>query len=306
MNHIATRVALHVRPAAARRGAAIGRYARSHGYRSVAIRLNGTSDVPWDLVRVLVDRHALPLTQVVRHRIQAAAAGVVERVSTYDCTKAAGRAQLSAEGRSADPGHLLTNSHSEESRPAAVDRILQAGGRVSVVFDSYPIPRSWPGHPVVDATEHDVRAADPPGFAAHGSPRRIRTAVPGTKTRDDGPLHQGAVRWSTRRPAMNPPVRSPVQWRASVSSRRAHRRSMRDADTGIRTRVAGSRGLHDGPLHHIGGGLPTCHPYFNGSGWPRCVRVSRRAPHGCVHVHFQLLLNVRQARSTSPRPFTSR
>lgn len=101
-------------------------------------RLNGTSDIPWERVRV-------------------GGENVLEMfpgVQFYDYTKILGRKV----GRYAN--YHLTFSRSE-SNDRDVARAIQQGMNVAVVFDQ--LPETYLGLPVVSGDEDDLRFLDPRG-----------------------------------------------------------------------------------------------------------------------------------------------
>jgi len=80
-------------------------------------------------------------------------------VELYDYTKSPERALDTT-------GGVKTYSISEKSDPADIRRILDAGGRVTIVTDrrkSDPIPPTWFGYPTVNGDEHDLVFLDPAG-----------------------------------------------------------------------------------------------------------------------------------------------
>lgn len=133
--------------------------ARREGLRP-SVRLNGTSDDPWEAYPVTLDG--------TRYRNLMAA---FPEVAFYDYTKSLTRALRSvgaAPGaQNWPPNYHLTFSHSEAAHSdEASERVLRAGGTVSIVFRRKPFPPTWHGYPVVDATKHDARFLDPPGSVA--------------------------------------------------------------------------------------------------------------------------------------------
>lgn len=107
-----------------------------------AVRLNGTSDVPWE-------------------SIDPALFSEFGSVQFYDYTKAPHRA------RRPFPNYSLTFSRSETNDATAL-ALLAAGWTVAVVFATRrgaPLPASWNGYPVHDADVHDLRFLDAPGVA---------------------------------------------------------------------------------------------------------------------------------------------
>jgi hypothetical protein len=114
-----------------------------------AIRLNGTSDIAWEKMRVAVDG--------VEYR------SLIEAfpfVNFYDYTKVLGRKlALSL------PNYHLTFSLAESNDFLAV-KALDEGYNVAVVMNTKPKevkPATWGGYPVVDGDKDDVRFYDPKG-----------------------------------------------------------------------------------------------------------------------------------------------
>jgi len=112
------------------------------------IRLNGTSDLPWEKFKCVRDgveyrspMHAFP------------------EVQFYDYTKIPARAIKWAEGRMPSNYHV-TFSASEDNE-SACRMVSMAGGNVAVVFDQ--IPGDWYGRKVVNGDETDLRFLDPAG-----------------------------------------------------------------------------------------------------------------------------------------------
>jgi hypothetical protein len=123
------------------------RYGMRHNL-TVCVRLNGTSDIPWESIQC------------------GNYANIMERypfVQFYDYTKLAGRKNLPS-------NYHLTFSLSETNHAQAVSQ-LNAGSNVAVVFDH--IPLMWQGKPVISGDEDDLRFLDPPqhviGLKAKGA-----------------------------------------------------------------------------------------------------------------------------------------
>ena len=121
-----------------------------------AVRLNGTSDIPWERVKIkgigteydgLTLMEAFPLVQF------------------YDYTKSIHRV-----GNTPSNYHL-TASYSERMTPHMMHELLSAGHNVAVVFRvcehkakcACPLPETWNGYDCHDADQSDVRFADPIG-----------------------------------------------------------------------------------------------------------------------------------------------
>ena len=114
-------------------------------------RLNGTSDVPWERVRIN-GKNVFQLFPDVQF---------------YDYTKMLNRKVA------AYPNYHLTFSRSE-SNDRDVVRAVTQGMSVAVVFRE--LPESYMGLPVLDADEDDLRFLDPPnhivGLKAKGRARK--------------------------------------------------------------------------------------------------------------------------------------
>lgn len=109
-----------------------------------AVRLNGTSDIPWEQLHgeLFEEFH---------------------EVRFFDYTNLRPRMQKFLAGSAGDfpRNYHLTFSLSERNGSDA-EVILQAGGNVAVVF--WPeVPSSWHGHQVIDGDRHDARFLDPQG-----------------------------------------------------------------------------------------------------------------------------------------------
>lgn len=127
------------------------RSAIRHGLRA-AVRLNGTSDLPWEKFPVIRNGRTFP-------NVFAA----FPSVTFYDYTKW----PLRLRNVSAIPNYSLTYSLSE--KPDADEKAseyLEAGMGVAVVFDtgkSAALPASYLGAAVIDGDSTDLRFTDPPG-----------------------------------------------------------------------------------------------------------------------------------------------
>ena len=105
---------------------------------TVVIRLNGTSDIPWESItcgnfKNIMERYSF--------------------LSFYDYTKILGRKKLPS-------NYHLTFSQSETNQDQ-VKKAIANGMNVAVVFES--IPRMYLGMPVIDGDEDDLRFLDHPG-----------------------------------------------------------------------------------------------------------------------------------------------
>jgi hypothetical protein len=139
---------------------ALERKAKREGLRP-AVRLNGTSDLAWESMPVVIDGA----------RIADSILRLYPGVTFYGYTKSIARA-IGAPQR-------LTFSRSERTADATVRTLLQAGVNVATVFGvkpGQPLPVTWNGAPVLDGDEHDFRFLDSPGHVvglrAKGKARR--------------------------------------------------------------------------------------------------------------------------------------
>jgi len=113
-----------------------------------AVRLNATSDIPWERVPLTNGRDTVG-------NIMAAFPGV----TFYDYTKRANR--FGALPRN----YALTFSLAEDNDDDARE-VLARGGNVAAVFSvkrGAEMPQRWAGYRVIDGDEHDFRPADPRG-----------------------------------------------------------------------------------------------------------------------------------------------
>jgi hypothetical protein len=138
--------------------AALVRKAKRSGMTPV-VRLNGTSDLPWENITVrccdspTCSNGAMPNIMAQFPDVQ-----------FYDYTKSARRALAHARGEMPANYHL-TFSRSECNEADALT-VLAAGGNVAVVFDTPKtgtLPRFWRGYRVLDGDTSDLRFADPRG-----------------------------------------------------------------------------------------------------------------------------------------------
>jgi hypothetical protein len=110
-------------------------------------RLNGTSDVPWEVYLNL--ERDFTLTQF------------------YDYTKGLRRMRQFLRGTNWPANYHLTFSYSENTTPAQVHEIIRKGGNVAVVFrqgkDGCDFPATFMGHGVISGMEHDFRFLDKKG-----------------------------------------------------------------------------------------------------------------------------------------------
>jgi len=138
--------------------AALQRKAKAQGMQA-GIRLNATSDLPFERRRVGID---------------GASAGLMDlfpEVQFYDYTKVTKRALIHARGDMPANYHLTFSK--TENNDADVARVLKAGGNVAVVFsaDQYKATTQagvfhgltglpWEGSKVIDGDAHDYRPAE--------------------------------------------------------------------------------------------------------------------------------------------------
>jgi hypothetical protein len=119
------------------------RKAEREGYIPV-FRLNGTSDIRWELIKVLRGWNVFP-------NIMSA----YPHLTFYDYTKIQNRRNL-------PPNYHLTFSRSEDNGNVNLPMYVN----IAVVFDTkkgMALPSVWNGRPVIDGDEHDVRFLDPKG-----------------------------------------------------------------------------------------------------------------------------------------------
>jgi hypothetical protein len=127
-----------------------------------AIRLNGTSDLPWEKMSVTING--------VKHRNLMVA---FPEIQFYDYSKVLGRKDAIAL-----PNYHLTFSLAEDNDADAFMAIEQ-GYNMAVVMRLKPKeakPTMWMGYPVIDGDENDVRFYDKPkhivALAAKGAARK--------------------------------------------------------------------------------------------------------------------------------------
>lgn len=112
------------------------------GFRQVAIRLNGTSDVPWESVYPAL----MPGFSDVRF---------------YDYTKSIHRIRAFAAGTLPANYHLTFSLSETERSEAEALEALALGVNVAAVFGE-PIPGKWfARYPVIDGDHNDLRFLDP-------------------------------------------------------------------------------------------------------------------------------------------------
>jgi len=114
-----------------------------------AIRLNGTSDILWEKMPVIVDGFKYDNLMLAFPDVQ-----------YYDYTKILGRKKALAL-----PNYHLTFSLAENNLKAAL-RALKVGYSVAVVLNlkkGEPKPETFKGYPVIDGDASDIRFNDPAG-----------------------------------------------------------------------------------------------------------------------------------------------
>lgn len=121
------------------------------GYRP-AVRLNGTSDLPWE---------AYAADVMAKYAGEEGGAAV----QFYDYTKVYKRirASLYPEQTGFPANYHLTFSQSESNEDACAT-VLALGGTVATVFRTKDeIPDRWLGYPTINGDAHDLRFLDSPG-----------------------------------------------------------------------------------------------------------------------------------------------
>lgn len=129
----------------------------------VGIRLNATSDIPWEAVALECDGGKVPNLMTL-----------FPAVAFYDYTKTIKRAVKSASGRL--PFNYSLTFSKTENNDADVARVIEAGGNVAIVFHrtAYKLVvdagvyngsefEPLKGIRVIDGDAHDFRPVDPKG-----------------------------------------------------------------------------------------------------------------------------------------------
>lgn len=127
---------------------AVIRKAKREGLIPV-IRLNGTSDLPWEKVKAI--RNGVTYASIME---------AFPETQFYDYTAILGRKKALSL-----PNYSLTFSL-KENNDAAAKRALDEGYNVAVVMHvgrQEPKPETWSGYPVVNGDETDLRFIDPQG-----------------------------------------------------------------------------------------------------------------------------------------------
>ncbi len=123
-----------------------------------AVRLNGTSDIPWERVKIESDQLPEPYDTMVFANIM----DMYSSVTFYDYTKY----PIAKRPASKLPANYhLTFSRSEHaisySIGADIGNNLENGRNVAVVFDV--VPTTWHGIKCIDGDKHDMRFLDSVG-----------------------------------------------------------------------------------------------------------------------------------------------
>lgn len=126
-----------------------------------AIRLNGTSDLPWESLGGNFQKNLMER---------------FPKVQFYDYTKNPNRMKAYLRGEFPKNYHL-TFSRSECNDPIC-EEILKLGGNVAVVFKK-DLPKTWNGYKVVEGDKTDLRFLDDSnvivGLTAKGDAKKIKT-----------------------------------------------------------------------------------------------------------------------------------
>lgn len=136
------------------------RRARAKGLIPV-VRLNGTSDLPWEKLRL---NSGLTVLETF------------PEIQFYDYTKHVARAVANASGE--HPSNYALTFSRAESNHADVELALSAGANVAAVFGTLPhqLPATYAGRAVIDGDMDDLRFLDPRGvyvgLAAKGRGKR--------------------------------------------------------------------------------------------------------------------------------------
>lgn len=112
---------------------------KKHGKDTIAVRLNGTTDIAWE---TYIDMAKYPTIQF------------------YDYTKIPSRAMKSI-GSNWPSNYHLTFSQSEVNQAIAA-KLAKEDVNIAVVFRK-ELPETYLGKPVIDGTKHDLRFLDAKG-----------------------------------------------------------------------------------------------------------------------------------------------
>lgn len=111
----------------------------------LAIRLNGTSDLPWES-----NKHGRLLQDLM---------GTYPSVEFYDYTKHIGRCLKGYRDSLGIGGYSLTLSYSGTNW-IGCKAALESGSNIAVVFESERFPRELQGYQVINGDAHDLRFLD--------------------------------------------------------------------------------------------------------------------------------------------------
>ena len=125
------------------------------------VRLNGTTDIRWELIRYLGEFETYVESKLFNKNIFE----IFPNVQFYDYTKIANRKCKDI------PNYHLTWSYSNANADYAklLDKALEQGMNAAVVFRSNFIQvkpkawHTWKGYPVIDGDQDDLRFLDPRG-----------------------------------------------------------------------------------------------------------------------------------------------
>lgn len=133
---------------------ALERRAERKGKRAV-VRLNGTSDIPWETLRFKKDEaDGIPARSLIEHH---------PGITFYDYTKSDRRALCAVKDPDWPSNYTLTLSRSEVWDAGDVRRATDFGANVAVVFRGPELPDTYEGARVIDGTTDDWRFEDPRG-----------------------------------------------------------------------------------------------------------------------------------------------
>ena len=116
-----------------------------------AVRLNGTSDIPWENVKFQnPSKSWSPLINLFQ---------AFPRIQFYDYTKSKKRAL----SETLPQNYHLTFSRSEVTSNDDLWSVIKSRTSCAVVFKSF-VPETFEGLPVIDGDQTDLRFLDPKGF----------------------------------------------------------------------------------------------------------------------------------------------
>jgi len=139
----------------------IAKHVIKSGENIPAIRLNGTSDLPWEMLKGNFGKSLMER---------------FPQVQFYDYTKNPNRMKAYLNGEFPKNYHL-TFSRSE-CNDKVCEEILKLGGNVAVVFQK-ELPKTWNGYKVIEGDKTDLRFLDDSnvivGLAAKGEAKKAKT-----------------------------------------------------------------------------------------------------------------------------------